>query len=204
MPRRFTGGRLLVATHNRGKVAEIRGMLHALALDIVSAAELGLAAPEETGATFEENAALKARAAATAARLPALADDSGLCVAALDGKPGVVTADWEGPTRDAMVGMSRIQRELGARGVPDTPDARRATFVCVLAMAWPDGECAVVRGEMPGHVVWPPRGTGGHGYDPTFQPEGSSLTCAEMAPDAKNAISHRGAAFRKLIETCFK
>ena len=203
MARHFTGRTLLVATHNRGKADEIRGMLGGFHLDIVSAAASGLTAPEETGVTFEENAALKARAAATASGLPALADDSGLCVAALDGQPGVATADWEGPTRDARVGMARIQRELGARGVPDVPDARRATFVCVLALAWPDGHCEIVRGEMRGHIVWPPRGTGGHGYDPTFQPEGSALTCAEMAPDAKNATSHRGAAFRKLIEACF-
>jgi XTP/dITP diphosphohydrolase len=136
--------------------------------------------------------------------LPALADDSGLCVAALDGQPGVVTADWEGPSRNAMVGMARIQRELAARGVADDPAARRATFVCVLAMAWPDGHCEIVRGEMTGHIVWPPRGSGGHGYDPTFQPDGSVLTCAEMDGAAKDAISHRGAAFRKLIESCLR
>ena len=203
MARHFTGGKLVVATHNRGKADEIRGMLRAFDIDIKSAGALGLAAPDETGTTFEDNAALKARAAATATGLPALADDSGLCVSALDGQPGVATADWEGPTRDAMVGMARIQRELEARRVPDAPGARRATFVCVLALAWPDGHCEIVRGEMPGHIVWPPRGTNGHGYDPTFQPEGSTSTCAEMAPEAKNAISHRGAAFRKLIETCF-
>ncbi len=204
MARRFSGRQLVVATHNRGKADEIRDMLRAFDLDVVSAAAFGLAAPDETGVTFEENAALKARAAATATGLPALADDSGLCVAALDGQPGVATADWEGPTRDAMVGMARIQRALDARGVPDVPDARRATFVCVLALAWPDGHCEIVRGEMPGHIAWPPRGTNGHGYDPTFQPEGAVLTCAEMVPDAKNAISHRGAAFRRLIETCFR
>ncbi|HEX2889254.1 RdgB/HAM1 family non-canonical purine NTP pyrophosphatase [Vineibacter terrae] len=203
MARRFSGPRLVVATHNRGKAAEIRHLLEDAAIDVVSAAELGLAAPEETGATFEDNAALKARAAALEAGLPALADDSGLCVAALDGQPGVITADWEGPTRDAMVGMARIQRELATRGVPDSPEARRATFVCVLALAWPDGHCELVRGEMPGHIVWPPRGTQGHGYDPTFQPQGSALTCAEMDPAAKSAISHRGNAFRKLIATCF-
>jgi XTP/dITP diphosphohydrolase len=203
LTRRFPGGRLVVATHNRGKAGEIAQMLRSMDVEVVSAADLGLAAPDETGATFEDNAALKARAAAVASGLPALADDSGLCVAALDGQPGVATADWEGPTREAMTGMARIQRELAARGVPDTPPARKATFVCVLALAWPDGHCEIVRGEMQGHIVWPPRGTGGHGYDPTFQPEGSALTCAEMAPAAKNAISHRGAAFRALIARCF-
>ena len=194
----------MVATHNRGKAEEIHQLLRAFDVTVASAADLGLSAPEETGATFEDNARLKARAAAAETGLPALADDSGLCVAALDGQPGVVTADWEGPTRDAMVGMARIQRELAARGIPDSPAARRATFVCVLALAWPDGHCEMVRGEMPGHIVWPPRGTGGHGYDPTFQPEGSALTCAELEPTAKNAISHRGAAFRKLIDACFR
>ncbi len=203
MARRLTGQKLVVATHNRGKADEIRQLLRGYDVAVVSAADLGLAAPEETGVTFEDNATLKARTAAAAAGLPALADDSGLCVAALDGQPGVVTADWEGPTRDALVGMTRIQRELQARNIPDTPEARRATFVCVLALAWPDGHCDVVRGEMPGHIVWPPRGTGGHGYDPTFRPEGSALTCAELEPSAKNAISHRGAAFRKLIAACF-
>lgn len=194
----------MVATHNRGKAEEIHQLLRAFDVTVASAADLGLSAPEETGATFEDNARLKARAAAVETGLPALADDSGLCVAALDGQPGVVTADWEGPTRDALVGMARIQREFAARRIPDLPDARRATFVCVLALAWPDGHCEMVRGEMPGHIVWPPRGTGGHGYDPTFQPEGSALTCAELEPAAKNAISHRGAAFRKLIDACFR
>ena len=204
MARHFAEPKLVVATHNRGKAEEIHQLLDAFNVTVVSAADLGLSAPEETGATFEDNALLKARAAAAETGLPALADDSGLCVAALDGQPGVVTADWEGPTRDAMVGMARIQRKLAARNVPDLPDERRATFVCVLALAWPDGRCEMVRGEMPGHIVWPPRGTGGHGYDPTFQPEGSVLTCAELEPAAKNAISHRGAAFRKLIDACFR
>lgn len=203
MPRRFAGKTLVVATHNAGKAGEIGELLDGFGLEIVTAADCGLAAPDETGVTFEDNAALKARAAAAATGLPALGDDSGLCVAALDGQPGVVTADWEGPTRDAMVGMARIQCELEARKVPDTAEARRAMFVCVLALAWPDGHCEIVRGEMPGRIVWPPRGGGGHGYDPTFQPDGSALTCAEMTPDAKNAISHRGTAFRKLIEACF-
>lgn len=204
MARRLTGKRLVVATHNRGKAGEIQGLLRGYDLDIISAAELGLPAPDETGTTFEANAALKAREAARRAGLPALADDSGLCVAALDGQPGVVTADWEGPTRDAMVGMMRIQHELTARGIADEPAARRATFVCVLALAWPDGHCEIVRGEMPGRIVWPPRGTNGHGYDPTFQPDGSPLTCAEMGSTAKDAISHRGAAFRRLIAACLR
>jgi XTP/dITP diphosphohydrolase len=202
--RRFTGGKLVVATHNRGKAGEIRAMLGRLGVEIVSAADLGLPAPEETGATFEENAALKALAAARASGLPALADDSGLGVAALDGQPGVYTADWEGPTRDAMVGMRRIQDELAKRGTPDSDAARAATFHCVLALAWPDEHVETVHGTLDGRIVWPPRGHGGHGYDPCFQPQGGERTCAELTDAEKNAISHRGRAFAKLVEACFR
>jgi XTP/dITP diphosphohydrolase len=202
--RRFTGGRLVVATHNRGKAGEIRALLGPLGVEIVSAAELGLPAPDETGATFEENAALKALAAAKASGLPALADDSGLGVAALDGQPGVYTADWEGPTRDAMVGMRRIRDELETRGTPDTDGARAATFHCVLALAWPDEHVETVHGALEGRIVWPPRGHGGHGYDPCFQPRGDDRTCAELTDAEKNAISHRGRAFAKLVEACFR
>jgi XTP/dITP diphosphohydrolase len=204
MARRFAEAKLVVATHNRGKAGEIRSMLSPLGVEIVSAGELGLPAPEETGSTFEENARLKALAAARASRLPALADDSGLSVAALDGQPGVHTADWEGPTRDAMVGMRRIQDELARRGVPDTDAARAATFHCVLALAWPDDHVELVHGELDGRIVWPPRGNGGHGYDPCFQPRGDGRTTAEMTDAEKNAISHRGRAFRRLVEACFK
>lgn len=204
MARRFEGSRLLVATHNRGKAGEIRTLLAPLGIEIVSAADLGLAAPEETGTTFEDNAALKAMAAMRASGLPSLADDSGLSVHALDGAPGVYTADWEGPTRDAMVGMRRIQDELARRGVPDTDADRAATFHCVLALAWPDGHCETVHGTLAGRIVWPPRGSGGHGYDPCFQPRGERRTCAEMTEAEKNAISHRGRAFRQLVEACFR
>ncbi len=123
---------------------------------------------------------------------------------ALDGQPGVYTADWEGPTRDAMVGMRRIQDELARRGVPDTDAAQRATFHCVLALAWPDEHIELVHGTLDGRIVWPPRGSGGHGYDPCFQPLGETRTTAEMAADEKNAISHRGRAFAKLVEACFR
>jgi XTP/dITP diphosphohydrolase len=204
MARRFADAKLLVATHNRGKAGEIRTMLSPLGIEIVSAGELGLPAPEETGGTFEENARLKALAAARTSGLPALADDSGLSVAALDGQPGVHTADWEGPTRDAMVGMRRIQDELVRRGVPDTDAARAATFHCVLALAWPDDHVELVHGTLDGRIVWPPRGNGGHGYDPCFQPQGDCRTTAEMTDAEKNAISHRGRAFRRLVEACFK
>ena len=204
MARRFTLPKLVVATHNRGKAAEIRTILKTFGIDIVSASELGLTAPAETGKTFEENATIKALAATRASGLPALADDSGLSVKALDGRPGVHTADWEGPTRDAMVGMQRIQDELGKFGMPDTDQARAATFHCVLALAWPDGHVELVDGTVDGRIVWPPRGSGGHGYDPCFQPAGSARTNAEMSPSEKNAISHRGRAFRMLVEACFK
>jgi XTP/dITP diphosphohydrolase len=204
MARRFACPKLVVATHNRGKAGEIRTLLSGFGVDIVSAADLGLAVPEETGKTFEENATIKALAATRASGLPALADDSGLSVAALDGQPGLHTADWEGPTRDAAVGMQRIQDELAARGVPDNEAARAATFHCVLALAWPDQHVEVVHGTLDGRIVWPPRGTGGHGYDPCFQPIGERRTTAQMSDAQKNAISHRGRAFRLLVEACFE
>ncbi|MBM3643007.1 MAG: RdgB/HAM1 family non-canonical purine NTP pyrophosphatase [Alphaproteobacteria bacterium] len=200
MARRFTERRLVVATHNRGKAGEIATLLAPFGVEIVSAADLGLPAPDETGATFAENAALKARAASAASGLPALADDSGLAIAGLDGRPGLHTADWEGPTRDAMVGMRRIRDELAARGSDD----RRASFHCTLALAWPDGHIEIVEGRLDGQFVWPPRGTHGHGYDPCFQPAGDERTCAEMSATEKNAISHRGRAFARLVESCFR
>jgi XTP/dITP diphosphohydrolase len=204
MSRHFALPKLLVATHNRGKAGEIRTLLRPFNVEIVSAGELGLPAPEETGKTFEDNAVIKALAATRASSLAALADDSGLSVQALDGQPGLHTADWEGPTRDALVGMRRIQNELAARRVPDTDAARAATFHCVLALAWPDGHIEKVQGTLDGRIVWPPRGTNGHGYDPCFQPKGEARTCAEMTDAEKNAISHRGRAFRMLVEACFK
>jgi len=204
MARRFAGSRLVVATHNRGKAGEIRALLAPFGIEILSAADLGLPAPIETGATFEDNAALKALAATRSSGMPSLADDSGLSVAGLDGQPGLHTADWEGPTRQAMVGMKRIQDELARRQVPDTDEARAAAFDCVLALAWPDEHVELVRGRLEGRIVWPPRGSGGHGYDPCFQPAGEARTCAEMSDSEKNAISHRGRAFAKLVEACFR
>ncbi len=204
MARRFVLPKLVVATHNRGKAGEIATMFQPFGVEIVSAGALGLAVPDETGATFEDNATLKALAATRASGLPALADDSGLNVHALDGQPGLHTADWEGPTRDALVGMRRIQDELARRGVPDTDTARTATFHCVLALAWPDEHLELVHGTLDGRIVWPPRGLGGHGYDPCFQPKGGTRTTAEMTDAEKNAISHRGRAFRLLVEACFR
>lgn len=203
MARRFALPKLVVATHNRGKAGEIRTMLAPYGVEIVSAADLGLPAPDETGTTFEDNATLKALAAVRESGLPSLADDSGLSVHALDHQPGVYTADWEGPTRDAMVGMRRIQDELAARKVPLADAARLATFHCVLALAWPDEHVELFHGTLDGAIVWPPRGTGGHGYDPCFQPVGETRTTAEMSDTEKNAISHRGRAFRMMVEACF-
>ena len=204
MARRFAAPKLVVATHNRGKAQEIRTMLAGFGVEIVSMADLGLPAPPETGTTFERNATIKALAAARASGLPALADDSGLSVHALGGEPGVYTADWEGPQRSAMVGMQRIQDEFRKRGVPDRVADHGATFHCVLALAWPDEHVELVHGTLDGRIVWPPRGSGGHGYDPCFQPAGDTRTNAEMSTDEKNAISHRGRAFAKLVEACFR
>ena len=204
MARRFTGPKLVVATHNRGKAGEIRTMLGPLGVEIVSAADLGLPAPPETGTTYRQNATIKALAAPRASGLPALADDAGISVKALDDGPGVYSADWEGPTRDPMTAMRRIQDEFAKRDVPDTDQARAATFHCVLALAWPDEHIELVHGTCEGRIVWPPRGSGGHGYDPCFQPVGEKRTTAEMSEAEKNAISHRGRAFRLLVEACFK
>jgi XTP/dITP diphosphohydrolase len=197
MARRCEGGRLVVASHNPGKVREIGDLLRPFGFKAVSAGELGLPEPEETGTTFPENAELKARAAALAARLPALADDSGLVVPALGGAPGVYSARWAGPEKDFRVAMERVQRELG-----DSPD-RRACFICALAMAWPDGHVESFEGRVDGTLVWPPRGSRGFGYDPMFLPEGGTLTFGEMEPDAKHQISHRARAFAQLTARCF-
>ena len=204
MARRFALPKLVVATHNRGKAGEFATMLSPFGVKIVSAGELGLPAPDETGTTFEENATLKALAATRASGLPALPDESGLSVHALDHQPGVYSADWEGPSRDAMVAMRRIQDELTKRGVPDTNTARAATFHCMLALAWPDEHLELFHGTCDGSIVWPPRGSGGHGYDPCFQPDGDTRTTAQMSDAEKNAISHRGHAFKMMVEACFQ
>jgi XTP/dITP diphosphohydrolase len=195
MPRRFDGDRLVIASHNRGKIEEIAALLAPFAIGVVSAAALGLPEPEETGDSFEANAALKASAAAAASGLPALADDSGLVVPALGGAPGILSARWAGPAKDFRVAMARVNRELAGRD-------RSATFVAVLALAWPDGEIALFRGEVAGSLTWPPRGERGFGYDPIFVPERGTLTFGEMDPAAKHRISHRARAFAKLVEAC--
>lgn len=197
MARRFSETRLVIASHNAGKVREIADLLAPYSVEVVSAGKLGLDEPEETGETFLENAELKARAAALAAGLPALADDSGLSVTALDGEPGIRSARWAGPSRDFAYAMERVEREIG-----DAED-RSAQFVCALSLCWPDGHCETFEGRVDGVMVWPPRGDKGFGYDPAFLPDGSALTFGEMAPEAKHAISHRAHAFRQLIAACF-
>lgn len=197
-PRRLAGGRLLVASHNPGKLREITALLAPLGIEAVGAAALGLPEPEETGASFLENAALKAGTAAAAAGLPALADDSGLVVAALGGAPGIHSARWAGPGRDFAAAMARVERELAARRAVD----RAAAFVCALALCWPDGHCERFEGRVEGDIVWPPRGDRGFGYDPIFQPRGLALTFGEMDPERKHAMSHRAAAFRQLAAAC--
>jgi XTP/dITP diphosphohydrolase len=195
--RRFEGGRLVIATHNRGKLVEIAELLMPFGATTLSTAALGLAEPEETGASFSENAALKARVAAEASGIPALADDSGLVVPALGGAPGIYSARWAGPERDFAMAMARVEEQL--QGKTD----RRAHFVAALALAWPDGHVAGFEGDVQGQLVWPPRGARGFGYDPMFLPTGGRLTFGEMDPAEKHRISHRAAAFAKLIAACF-
>ncbi|SMG42532.1 RdgB/HAM1 family non-canonical purine NTP pyrophosphatase [Paracoccus sp. J56] len=195
--RKLTERRLLLATHNRGKLEEIRAMMAPHGIEVVSAGELGLPEPAETENSFIGNARIKALAAMQATGLPVLADDSGITVDGLDGAPGVYTADWaETPNgRDFMQAMTRTWRELDERGVPEP---RTAQFRATLILLWPDGHEEIFEGVAPGHLVWPPRGEQGHGYDPIFVPEGHDVTYAEMPAEQKNAISHRARAFRQL------
>lgn len=200
--RKLTPGRLVIASHNQGKVREIRALLAPFGIEPVSAGDLGLPEPEETGTTFAENALIKARASALGSGMVALADDSGLCVDALDGDPGVYTADWaETPTgRDWYLAMGKVETKLAALGAAVDRSAR---FVCMLALAWPNGETALFEGSVAGHLTWPPRGEMGFGYDPVFVPDGYDRTFAEIAPETKHAISHRAEAFRKLVNALF-
>lgn len=200
--RRFTGDRLLVASHNRGKLEEIAKLLEPFGIAVTSAAELGLAEPVETEGTFIGNARLKAHFAAKATGMPALADDSGIEIDALGGAPGVYTADWaETPKgRDFVMAMTKTWEMLEA-ACASYP--RTARFCCTLVLAWPDGHDEMFTGAMPGQIVWPMRGDQGHGYDPIFQPNGFSTTFGEMDRWQKNQISHRADAFRKLVAGCF-
>ena len=200
--RKLAPGKLVIASHNKGKVRELTALLAPYGIEPVSAADLDLPEPVETGTTFFANAELKARSAADLSGLPALADDSGLCVDALGGDPGVYTADWaETPTgRDWALAMRKVEDALIAKG-PDT--GRDAHFVCVLALAWPDGHVEWFEGRAEGSLIWPPRGTVGFGYDPVFVPYGRDRTYAELDPAEKHAISHRADAFRQMVAAIF-
>jgi XTP/dITP diphosphohydrolase len=203
MTRRLGPGmRLVVASHNPGKVREILELVAPHGLSVVSAGELGLPEPEETGATFAQNAQLKAVAAARGADLPSLADDSGIEVEALGGAPGIYSARWAGPAKDFAVAMRQVADELEACGAWVAAPGPRANFTAALCLAWPEGEVVSFEGKVWGHLIWPPRGSKGFGYDPMFVPEGHTLTFGEMEPDAKHAISHRARAFRQFASAC--
>ncbi len=191
--------RLVLASHNAGKLREIADLLRPFDIEVVNAGALGLPEPEETGATFAENAELKARAAAAASGMAALSDDSGLCVAGLQGAPGIYSARWAGPNKDFGLAMTRVEEELQRAGSTD----RRAHFVCALSLCWPDGHCETFQGEVHGQLVFPPRGARGFGYDPIFVADGYDSTFGEMDPDVKHAISHRAQAFKQMIDACF-
>jgi XTP/dITP diphosphohydrolase len=203
-------GKLVIATHNPGKLSEMRELLAPHGVEAISAGELKLGEPEETGGTFKANARIKAIAAARAAQLPAFADDSGLVVDGLDGAPGILSARWAGPNKDFNAAMTRIERLLQERGA-STPDQRRAHFVSALCVAWPDGHIEEVEGRADGTLVWPPRGTAGFGYDPMFMPDGYERTFGEMTSVEKHGLpplglglSHRARAFLKLAEICLE
>ncbi len=194
--RKLKAPKLVIATHNKGKLAEMADLLGPFGLECVSAGALHVEEPDETGTTFEANAALKARHTSNATQLPALADDSGMCVTALDGDPGVFTANWAGPKRDWPRAMRMVEAALD--GAAD----RSAKFVSVLAIAWPDNHVEIFRGEVSGTLAWPPRGQRGFGYDPMFVPDGHSITFGEMDPALKHTMSHRAVAFAKFREAC--
>lgn len=194
--RRLVPGQLVVASHNPGKRREIEALIAPFGFTVTSVAQLGLPEPEETGSTFIGNAVLKAKAAVEGSGVVSLADDSGLSVGALGGEPGIYSARWAGPRKDFTQAMGRINTLLG--GTAD----RRATFVCALALAWPDGHVEAFEGVVSGTLCWPPRGENGFGYDPFFVPDGHQVTFGEMDPDAKHAISHRADAFRQLVAAC--
>jgi XTP/dITP diphosphohydrolase len=199
MARTFEGGKLVIASHNAGKVREIQELLAPFGAQVISAGALNLPEPVEDGDTFIANAKIKALAAARGANLPALADDSGLCVHGLGNEPGVYSARWAGPTKDFTLAMQKIEDALDAAKAAD----RSAHFACALCLAWPDGHVESFEGTVQGALIWPPRGEKGFGYDPAFVPDGFTDTFAEMKPEQKHAMSHRAVAFAKLVEACF-
>lgn len=198
-----SGDKLVVASHNPGKVFEIRSLIYPYGLEAVSAKDLDLDEPEETGDTFEANAELKAVAAAKESGLPSLADDSGLEVHALDGAPGIYSARWAGNPRDFGAAMERVNEELGKLGAV-APEQRRANFICALCLAFPDGKTHMFVGRVDGQLVWPPRGDKGFGYDPIFQPDGLTQTFAEIDPVEKQDMSHRARAFEQFVKECLE
>jgi len=202
MRRKLTSGRLVVATHNPGKLAEIDDLLGPHGIEAVSAAALGISEPDETETTFAGNARLKAVHSAAASGLPALSDDSGLCVDALGGDPGVLSARWAGPAKDFALAMRSIEEKLQAKGAV-TPQVRRAHFISALCLAWPDGLDEIFEGRVDGTLAWPPRGNNGFGYDPIFVPDGFTQTFGEMEPAMKHKMSHRARAFGKLVDAVF-
>ena len=197
--RTFAEDTLVLATHNQGKLREIKELLADRHIEVLSAAALGLDEPEETETSFTGNARLKARAAAQATSLPALADDSGLVVEALNGNPGIYSARWAGPEKDFAMAMQLVEQKLAESGSDD----RRAHFICSLSLVWPDGFDVTVEGRVDGTLVWPPRGSNGFGYDPMFIADGYDQTFGEMDPALKHAIGHRADAFDQLLRACF-
>ena len=198
MARKLETDRLVIATHNKGKVREISGLLQGFKGSLVTSGELGLPVPDETETTFLGNSRLKALAAAKASRLPALADDSGMAVTALGGAPGVYSADWAGPQKDFVMAMNRVNDALGL------DQHRSASFICVLTLAWPDGHTESFEGRIDGNLCWPPRGDKGFGYDPMFVPLGHNSTFGEITTEEKQGMSHRAQAFSKLVAACLE
>jgi XTP/dITP diphosphohydrolase len=210
MAHRRIAGRLVIATHNPGKLVEMRGLLAPYGIEVTSAGELKLSEPNETGMTFRDNARIKAEAAARATGLPAFADDSGLAVDALDGAPGIYSARWAGADKDFRRAMHEVETRLQERGAT-TPERRRAHFISALCVAWPEGDCEEFEGRVDGVLVWPPRGDNGFGYDPMFLPDGHARTFGEMSSEEKHelpprgkGLSHRARAFVKLAEACLE
>lgn len=203
MPRKLDAGKLVIASHNAGKVREIQDLLRPFGMEVISAGDLNLPEPDEDGETFVENSLIKSKAAAHASGLPALADDSGLSVTVLGGAPGIYSARWAGAKKDFTKAMERVNAAICDFDTDEQKADRSAAFICVLSVAWPDGHTEVFEGRVEGHMTWPPKGDKGFGYDPTFVPKGHEMTFAEMDPSAKHEISHRADAFRKLVEGCF-
>lgn len=203
MVRKLEAGKLVIASHNQGKVREIRDLLAPLGMDVISAADLDLPEPVEDGETFVANSLLKSLAAAKASGLPAMADDSGLSVAILNGAPGIYSARWAGPSKDFARAMKKVEDAIKEYDTIEAKADRSASFICALSLAWPDGHTEVFEGRVDGQMVWPPRGEHGFGYDPTFQPNGYDITFGEMEPVEKHEISHRADAFIQLVNACF-